>query len=178
MIIKLDISKVYDRVEWDFLRSVFIQFEMDSRFVELIMLCVSSISYSVLLNGSLYGAIRPERGIRQGDPLSPCLYICMAEAFIGLVAQVERNGSIHGVKVARSASTITNICLADDTMLFCKATEDEALVLKEILEIYATVSGQVINLAKSSITFNKNTDQISSDAIKNIIGVQEVINHG
>lgn len=61
------------------------------------MLCVSSVSYSFLLNGFHFGNLIPERGLRQGDPLSPYLFICVVEGFIGLVAQVERLGLIQGV---------------------------------------------------------------------------------
>lgn len=145
MSIKLDISKAYDRVEWGFLRRVLLRLGMDTSFVNLIMLCVSSVSYSILLNGFPCADVRPERGIRQGDPLSPYLFICVVKAFIGLVTRTEREGRIHGVKISRKAPVITNLCFADDTMLFCKATEAEAHALKDILERYAK------RLDKSSI---------------------------
>lgn len=88
---KLD-SKAYDRVEWGFLRKILLRFGMHSRFFDLIMLCVTSVSYYFLLNGSKFEALKPRRSIRQGDPLSLYLYICVLEASIGLVNHVEQKG--------------------------------------------------------------------------------------
>lgn len=177
MTLKLDISKAYDRVEWSFLRKILLRFGLLPAFVDLIMLCVSSVSYSYLLNGVQFGELRPGRGLRQGDPLSPYLFICIVEAFVGLVDRAARDESIHGIKIAPSAPVITNLCFADDTMLFCRATEDDARGLKHILDTYAAVSGQVINYDKSSVAFSKGTATGKKNRVVQILGVQEVEKH-
>lgn len=121
MTLKLDTSKAYDRVEWIFLRKVLLRLSLTNHFVDLNMMCVTSVSYAFMLNGAQFGLLQPGRGLRLGDPLSPYLFICMVEAFIALIQREERQGFIKRVKIARNAPTITSLCFADDILLFNKA---------------------------------------------------------
>lgn len=85
MALKLDVSKAHDRIEWIFLRRVLLRFGFAASLVNCIMMCVSTVSYSFLLNGKQFEALQPTRGLCQGDPLSLYLFICCVEAFIGMV---------------------------------------------------------------------------------------------
>lgn len=81
-------------------------------------LCISSVSYSVLLNQDRVGPIQPGRGLRQGDPLSPYLFILVAEGLTALIHRAEAVGDIHGVQVCRRALILTHLLFADDCFLF------------------------------------------------------------
>lgn len=109
--VKLDMSKAYDRVEWGFLERVMIKMGFAEQWVHLIMKCVRSVSYRVKINRSLSEVITPGRGLRQGDPLSPYLFIMCAEAFSAMLYQAEQEGSIQGVQICRGAPKINHLFL-------------------------------------------------------------------
>ena len=89
MALKIDISKAYDRIEWNFLIEVLQSMGLSHIWQNLIFNCISIVSFSVLLNGSPYQKFYPQRGIRQGDPLSPYLFILYAEVFSGLLNKAQ-----------------------------------------------------------------------------------------
>lgn len=157
MAIKTDMSKAYDRIEWGFLRAVLQQFSFDPRWISWIMCCVESVSYSFLINGSPMGSVKPSRGIRQGDPLSPYLFILCTEVLSAMCDKAQLNGSLPGIRVSRGSPQINHLLFADDTMFFCKSNQSSVTSLLKILRVYEELSGQCINFSKSSITFSART---------------------
>jgi exonuclease III len=171
MALKLDMSKAYDRVEWDFLELLMRKIGFNERWVDLVMTCVRTVSYSILINGRPYGHICPSRGIRQGDPLSPYLFILCAEGLSTLLHKAERTGSITGLPIARGGTKINHLFFADDSLLFCRANFMEWGNIQEILDIYEKASGQKLNREKTSIFFSKNTKEDFKEYIASISGV-------
>uniref|UniRef100_A0A5B7AER2 Reverse transcriptase domain-containing protein n=1 Tax=Davidia involucrata TaxID=16924 RepID=A0A5B7AER2_DAVIN len=169
--LKLDMSKAYDRVEWGFLEAIMLKMGFHPQWVSLVMHCVSTVSFSVLVNGDPRGCINPTRGLRQGDPLSPYLFILCAEAFSALPRKAEGENKIHGIAVARNAPKISHLFFADDSLLFAKAIEDQVLEISRIIELYGDASGQQINFDKSSLSFSPNVPEDKREVIKQILGV-------
>ena len=157
MSIKLDMSKAFDKVEWAFIEGVMEKMGFSHRWISLIMQCVSSVSYLVLINGEAFGTITPTRGLRQGDPLSPYLFILCAEGLSAFIHEAARNQLLNGISICRGCPIITHLFFADDSLLFCKANAQECRKLIDILECYEAASGQKINTDKSSVFFSPNT---------------------
>ncbi|KAL0340459.1 UNVERIFIED_CONTAM: putative mitochondrial protein [Sesamum radiatum] len=172
MALKLDISKAYDKVEWKFLEKVLVRFGFPPKFIELIMLCVSSVSYSFTLCGSQFGYVLPQRGLRQGDPLSPYLFLLCTEAFSSLLQREERMGCLQGVAVCRRAPPVSQLLFLDDTLIYCRATVDAALSILEVLRIFGRAAGQEINFNKSSVVFSKNTPSALREGIQGTLQIR------
>lgn len=172
--IKLDMSKAYDRVEWSFLQQMMVKLGFNLRWVELIMKCVSTVSYKIKVNGEYTDTIIPQRGLRQGDPLSPYLFILCAEGLSGLLQKAENEGKIVGIKVSRGAPSVNHLFFADDSLILMKANNGSAAELKRILDVYGRVSGQMINKKKSSIMFSPNTaSQVKAQMRSTLSIIQE-----
>ena len=169
--LKLDVSKAYDRVEWMFLQGIMQKLGFPEKWIEKVMTCVTTTSFSILLNGKPYGNVIPSRGIRQGDPLSPYLFLLCAEGFTSLLAKAEYGGKIHGASICRGEPKVSNLLFANDSLLFCRAKHDEVEVVSEVLQTYANASGQCINLEKSSAFFSSNTLTNQKQDILRILGV-------
>lgn len=121
------------------------------------MTCVTSVSYSYRINGAAQGRVFPSRGIRQGGPLSPYLFILCTEVLSGLCKKAQRQGEVVGVKVAQNCPAINHLLFADDTMFFSRTDPRSCAALVAILRKYEEASGQFINLDKSAITFSAKT---------------------
>ena len=171
---KLDISKAYDRVEWQFLQGIMDKLGFLVTWINWVMGCITTPSFSILINGKPYGNINPSSGLRQGDPLSPYLFLLCAEGFTSLLAKAEMDRRIKGVSICRGVPTISNLMFADDSILFCQATTREVGVINEVLQTYANASGQCINMEKSSVYFSSNTRGNQKDEIVSLLGVKEV----
>lgn len=129
MAIKLDIFKAYDKLEWIFLEVMMRKLGYNDVWISMIMTCVTTFSYSVLVNGQPSFVFQPFRGFFQGDPISSYLYLICLERFNTLPNEANMSYRIRDVKVARSSLTINHLFFVDDTIVFCRAK------LKEWLEI-------------------------------------------
>lgn len=172
--LKIDVSKAYDRLEWSFVEKMLRKFGFHMEWVRRIMTCVTTVSYSFLRNGELFGEVNPQRGVRQGDPISPYLYIMCAEGLSAIIRNYEANGLLHGCKIARGAPSVSHLLFADDCYFFFRASKVEAAVMKAILNRYERISGQAVNFSKSSIVFSPNTSQTDREIVCASLQVVEV----
>uniref|UniRef100_A0A8R7PSC9 Reverse transcriptase domain-containing protein n=1 Tax=Triticum urartu TaxID=4572 RepID=A0A8R7PSC9_TRIUA len=158
--VKLDMAKPYDRVEWSYLRAMMNKLGFAEAWIDRVMVCVQSVSFSVRANGQFSSTFRPTRGIRQGDPISPYLFLICAE---GLSCLLKFKGPVHlsrGVRVGVHAPWVSHLLFTDDCLVFTQATVETATRLHNILDIYKTASGQMVNCSKSAIFFSANcTDE-------------------
>ena len=171
MAVKTDMSKAYDRIEWEFMAEVLRRLGFHEKWNNWIMQCIATVRYSYLINDSIHGTVIPQRGIRQGDPLSPYLFILCGKVLSGLCTKAAREGTLKGVKVARGSPRVNHLLFTDDTMFFCEATSPNCSKLKAILLEYEKASGQRINTGKSSITFSSKTPPQIKETAKVILEI-------
>jgi hypothetical protein len=125
MAIKLDMSKAYDRVDWGFLEAIMRRMGFAEKWVTLIMTCVTTVSYSIRVNGVPSDTITPTRGIRQGDPLSLSLFLLCAECLSSLLSSAEQEGSISAISIAANGFWLSYLFFANDNLLFFRANFQE-----------------------------------------------------
>ena len=139
--IKLDFQKAYDRMEWSFLIAVLKAFGFSSNFTKPINQCLSSVEFSLLLNGGQCPSFFPSRDLRQGDPLSPYLFNLGSKVLLRLLNREVSQKKLLGVKVSNTAPPNSNLCYADDIILFCKAKSTKISILKSFLEKFCSWLG-------------------------------------
>ncbi|XP_059635600.1 uncharacterized protein LOC132277768 [Cornus florida] len=172
--LKLDMAKAYDQVSWAFLGKFLGHSGFDLRWVSLMMECISSVSYSVLINGERRANFIPSRGLRQGDPLSPFLLLFCSEGLSLLFNAFAQPSQCLGLKAGRGCPLISYLLFADDELIFCRARDFEVQRVTCILDRYASLTGQLINLAKSSLFFSPNTSSSQKESCRLLLGIHTV----
>lgn len=151
--LKIDKVKAYDMVEWGFLEEVMRRMGFHDKWVGWVMECITTITYGINVNRKCAGEIKPKRGIRQGDPLSPYLFILVADVMSLMMSNAVTEGRIRGIRMRRTCPVVSPLFFADDSIFFLKAKSTFASELKAVLEKYCLFSGQAVSMPKSSLFF-------------------------
>ncbi|KAF7842169.1 reverse transcriptase [Senna tora] len=172
MVVKLDLEKAYDKLNWSFIVNVFKQFNLPPQLVKLIECCVTSVKHFILINGGMSNCINPFRGIRQGNPLSPYIFILCMEILSRLIdAKVKRKKwtpvKIKGVQ-------ISHLLFADDVLIFARTDSNSVSAVNSVLESFLQSLGLAINIEKSSIWFSPNTSAADRDMVTRSLRFREV----
>ncbi|KAL6565178.1 hypothetical protein OROMI_016628 [Orobanche minor] len=160
-IIKLDMEKAYDRINWNFIFQVMSSLGFSFVWINFIKSCISNCWFSILVNGESVGFFKSQRGIRQGDPLSPLIFVIAADYFSRSIGQMFTNNPLMYYKIKKKVKT-THLAYADDILIFLNASKKNLQILKKCIFHYETVSGQKINDHKSHFIMNNPTSQIAN----------------
>lgn len=139
MAVMTDNTKAYERLEWAFLSKTMPNMGFDQRWINWIMTCVTAIIYSVLINGTQEEFITPARGLRQGNPLLPYLFIFCAEVLSRRMMRAMLNRSLMGVRISNNAPAVNHLLFTDDSLFFTLANEKAA---KKLMHIVGVKIGQ------------------------------------
>jgi hypothetical protein len=171
LLCKLDIEKAYDHVNWDFLLYMLRRCGFGERWCSWIAHCVSSVRFSVLVNGTPSGFFSSSCGLRQGDPLSPLLFVIVMEALSKLFSITVQRGFLSGFSVGFDSNgviIISHMLFTDDTLVFCMANPNHLLYLRMLLLSFEAISGLKINLDKSVLVHVGHVDNV--DDLAGILG--------
>lgn len=159
--IKADFEKAYDKVRWDFQRKVLLWLGAPSKWCDWIDLCISNAKVVVLVNGIPTQWIKTKRGLRQGCPLSPYLFLLVAESLTRMTKQAARNGLIRGVG-PNDNTKIAILQYADDAIFFCEAKRKQTRNLLFIWQVFEWASRLKINRSKSELFYMGNNANVGS----------------
>lgn len=165
-------SKAYDRVEWDFLKQMMTKMGFTDSRIDLFMYCISTVSYSVVLNGVAGKDFTLERTLRQGDPLSPYLFLICNEGLSTLLRLASEEGNLRGVKVSRRGPQISHLLFVDECILFGEATDKGIMTFENVLKEDKVFSGQCVNYGKSTVFFSSNVIDTVRVTISDRLGVK------
>lgn len=126
---------------WPFIRRVLIAFNFPSLWVDWIMECITTVSYEVLVNGEVSSQFKPKCGLRQGDPLSPYIFIMCMEVLSQKMLKPQEEKRIQGLKICRSAPRVNHLFFVDDALFFFNATTESCKQIKGALDEFSRISG-------------------------------------
>ena len=144
------------------------------RWVDLVMATIKSVSYSFFINGVPRGSIKPTRGIRQGNPLSPYLFLLCSEGLNGLLKKAMARGELRGFSLCKNGPQILYLFFADDSLIFCRAKMGDVQAIQLALALYERAPGQKINGTKTNLFFGKSVLESTKTDLKNFLGVLEI----
>ncbi|GKV28903.1 hypothetical protein SLEP1_g37891 [Rubroshorea leprosula] len=146
---KVDFEKAYDRVSWAFLDYMLRRMGFNHVWCQWMKECMQSASISILVNGGTTKQFSPSRGLRQGDPLSPFLFLLIVEGLNGLISSAKEKGLLKGWKIGNGGIKITHLQFADDMIMFGRVEDSNVWVVKCIMRVFELIFGLKINFDKS-----------------------------
>jgi len=151
ILLKIDLSKAFDRVSWLYIKMILIHIGFPLALINWIMACITSPTFSILINGSASHYFHSERGLRQGCLLSPLLFLLVIEALSRLIISEKREGTIRGLKIT-DVCFLTHLLFVDDVLILLNGSIQDTTSFTRILELFSKATGMEVNRSKSTIT--------------------------
>lgn len=148
--LKIDLKKAYDSIDWGFLKDLLSALHFPEKFIAIVMECISSPKFSLNLNGGLHGYFAGCRGLRQGDPMSPLLFVLVMDYFtrlmqyVGMKKEFKFHNRCRGLK-------LNHLCFADDLMVFSHGDAHSVHLLLQALKLFSNSTGLMANLNKTEV---------------------------
>ncbi|CAL1383991.1 unnamed protein product [Linum trigynum] len=178
MILKIDLAKAYDRINWKFLEATLIATGLPMDFVKLLMACVTTARFQVMWNGGFTESFQPSRGLRQGCPLSPYLFTLCIERLNHCIKDSINRKAWKPIFLSKDGPPLTHLFFADDLVLFAEANQKQGEEILACLNRFCEASGEQVNKDKSCVFFSKNTRGQLKKSISDTLGMQPTNNLG
>lgn len=170
MAIKVDLEKAYDRLRWDFVLSCLEELNFPHHIVSLIKACITSVNMQILWEGSATREFLPSRGIRQGDPLSPYLFVICMEKLAHIIQEEVSRGDWKPIRLCKDGPPLSHLFFADDLILLSEASMDQVEVIQRCMNRFCHASGQKVSNAKTRIFFSQNVNHTRVQQLSELLG--------
>lgn len=170
---KVDLEKAYDRLNWDFVKWVLQDVGLPENWVALIMWCLTTSKLAILWNGEKLEPFQPQRGVKQGDPLSPYMFVLCLDKLAQMIEREVQQGNWKTFGITRGGPFLSHLFFADDLIFFGKASQQNTQCIMNVLKDFCSMSGQKINPQKSKIMFSPKTATGNREAICSATGMSE-----
>ncbi|WOL00311.1 hypothetical protein Cni_G09024 [Canna indica] len=170
-IINLDLEKAYDRVDWKALMGVCRLMNFPEKFIGWVKACLKAANYRCVLNGEQSEVFKSNKGVRQGDPLSPYLFIVLQELLSKLINREVEKGNLKVFKY--KGMHISHLLFVDDIIMVIKCCESSCRCLIEVLNFYGKVTNQRINYGKSEVFFPCEFPKKRKEVFSRMLGIKE-----
>lgn len=169
-------EKAYDRLEWNFILEILKKFGFNDKWIGWIRECITTTSFSEIVNNILGQQFKRSRGIRQGDPLSPYLFILCAELLARQLQMAsDKKTTGIGIKICRKGDKIPFLTFTVDTMIFTKATKTSYIIVKNIIQEYCNMLGQLVNFNKLAYQCSKDISRSKREEFQTILEMKSVL---
>jgi hypothetical protein len=159
---QLDMQKAYDMVEWDALETILRELSFPNKFIDWIMTVVRNVTYRFKVNGNYTSIMEAKRGIRQGDPISPLLFVLVMEYLTRYLNTLATNSAFN-YHFRCEKVNITSLSFADDLLMFARGDSNSVRAMLECFHKFSRSTGLRVNTQKCSIYFGAVDDQVMSD---------------
>ena len=153
VVLKIDLSKAYDHVNWTYLRVIMSKTGFSVPFITWVMSSITSVSFALLINGVASTFFRSRRGLRQGCPLAPLLFLIVVEGLSRYILTTQISGAFQGISFGNNI-ILSHILFVDDTILVSNGSEQPLSTLYEVLLVFCKASRMIINEDKSSFYYS------------------------
>lgn len=178
MTVKVDLEKAFDRLKWDYIHETLHGARLPLWMINVIMKCVTAPSMQVIWNGAPLPPFTPGRGIRQGDPLSPYIYVLCMERLSQSINQAVSEKQWRPLIIRKGGPPLTYLFFADDLLLVCSTEPAQISLVHRLLGDFCQASGHKISPTKSRVFFSRNTDDHTATRISTYLGFQQTNNLG
>lgn len=174
--LKIDLAKAFDRLEWHCIVTALERKGLHRHFINLVYACISSPTFFVIINGQSYANFTSSRGIRQGCPLSPYLFVLAVNELSLKLQDALQANHLTGILLGPNCPPIHSLMFADDLIICGKANMQEVQAISNILNQFCHESGQIPNWNKSGILFSKNVNMQVKQNIRSIFPAPDIDN--
>lgn len=174
MAIKVDLEKAYDRMSWNYLEKVLEELKCPQAMRTRILACVNTVSTKITWHGEKMEEFKPSRGLRQGDPVSPYLFVLGMEKLTHLILDRVRDKKWKGMRAGGRGPIITHMMFADDLVLFAEADQTNIETVLKCLQDFGAMSGHRVSSEKTVVYFSPNVDSRTRRSICCDSGFKEV----